>query len=128
MSADDRPTLRVGDYVIDREDEAESDEEPSVMLIVELTLKRADATYIDDGTTVAELTYCSMSLQIDSRVEFDDPETRHDEMHSTTTTGLTTSSCFFLPDIAVGKCVILSRSRFREQSRTNPVKLATRKQ
>ena len=24
--SDDRPTLRVGDYVIDREDEAESDE------------------------------------------------------------------------------------------------------
>ena len=39
MNDDDRPTLRVGDYVIDREDEAESDEEPSIMLVVELMLK-----------------------------------------------------------------------------------------
>ena len=55
VSDDDRPALRVGDYVIDREDEAESDEEPSIMLVVELTLKRADAVYIDDGTTVADV-------------------------------------------------------------------------
>ena len=55
MNDDDRPTLRVGDYVIDREDEVGSDEEPSVMLVVELTLKRADAVYIDDGTTVADV-------------------------------------------------------------------------
>ena len=55
MSDDDRPTLPVGDYVINCEDEAESDEEPSVLLVVELTLKRADAVYIDDGTTVADV-------------------------------------------------------------------------
>ena len=55
MNDDDRPTLRVGDYVIDREDEAESDEDPSVMLVVELTLKYADAVYIDGGTTVADV-------------------------------------------------------------------------
>ena len=55
MSDDDRPTLRVGDYVLDREDEAESTEETSIMLVVELTLKRADAVYIDDGTTIADV-------------------------------------------------------------------------
>ena len=55
MSDTDRPSLRVGDHVIDREDVEESDEESSVMLVVELTLERADAVYIDDGTTVADV-------------------------------------------------------------------------
>ena len=50
-----RLALRVGDCVIDREDEAESDEEPSIILVVELMLKRADTVYIDDGTTVADV-------------------------------------------------------------------------
>ena len=55
MSDTDRPSLRVGDYVIDREDDEEFDEEPSVMLVVELTLERANTVYIDDETTVADV-------------------------------------------------------------------------
>ena len=55
MSDDDRPTLRVGDHVIDREDDEASDEDTSVMLVVELTLERADAVFIDAETTVADV-------------------------------------------------------------------------
>lgn len=57
MNDDDRPTLRIGDYVTDREDEdkMESNEATSVMLMVEFTLKPADAIFIDDGTTVADV-------------------------------------------------------------------------
>ena len=51
VSDTDRPSLRVGDHVIDRED----DEDASVMLVVELTLERADTVYIDDDTTVADV-------------------------------------------------------------------------
>lgn len=40
MSGAARPALWVGDNVIDRENEAESDEELSVILVVELALKR----------------------------------------------------------------------------------------
>ena len=55
VSDTDRPSLRVGDYVIDREDDEESDEDASVMLVVELTLERADTVYIDDETPVADV-------------------------------------------------------------------------
>ena len=55
MSDTDRPSLRVGDHVVDRENNEESDEEQSVMLVVELTLERADTVYIDDETTVADV-------------------------------------------------------------------------
>ena len=54
MSDADQP-LRVGDYVVDREDDQDSEKDTSVMLVVELTLERADTVYIDDDTTVADV-------------------------------------------------------------------------
>ena len=55
MSDTDQPSLRVGDYVVDRENGEDPDENASVMLVVELTLERADTIYIDDDTTVADV-------------------------------------------------------------------------
>ena len=52
---DDQPALRVGDCMIDCEDEAEADEEPSIRLVVGLTLKRVDTVYIDHETTVTDV-------------------------------------------------------------------------